>query len=189
MVKLYTARQAIALASETLEAFGGAGYVEDTGLPRLLRDTQVLSIWEGTTNVLSLDALRAIDKEAALGPLLEDVRARLKSIQAPSLLSQAETVRKAAGRIEDFHHGNLTQGPDFAQAGARGFAYSLARTYAASLLLEHADWLLKTDSDRRGAIVAARWCCQELTPIIHPAAAHRAESADLARDTNSSTPP
>ena len=39
-------------ASEALESFGGAGYVEDTGLPALLRDAQVLPIWEGTTNVL-----------------------------------------------------------------------------------------------------------------------------------------
>ena len=58
LAKLYTARQCVAAASEVLEAFGGAGYVEDTGLPRLLRDAQVLPIWEGTTNVLSLDALR-----------------------------------------------------------------------------------------------------------------------------------
>ena len=57
LAKLTTARQAVAGASETLEAFGGAGYVEDTGLPELLRDAQVLSIWEGTTNVLALDAL------------------------------------------------------------------------------------------------------------------------------------
>jgi hypothetical protein len=49
-----------------LEAFGGAGYVEDTGLPLLLRDSQVLPIWEGTTNVLALDALRALSKEEGL---------------------------------------------------------------------------------------------------------------------------
>ena len=57
IAKLTTGKQAVAVASETLEAFGGAGYVEDTGLPVLLRDAQVLPIWEGTTNVLSLDAL------------------------------------------------------------------------------------------------------------------------------------
>ena len=56
VAKLLTARQAGAGASEVLEAFGGAGYVEDTGLPEILRDAQVLSIWEGTTNVLSLEA-------------------------------------------------------------------------------------------------------------------------------------
>ena len=57
IAKLLTAKQAVAVVSECIEAFGGAGYVEDTGLPALLRDTQVLPIWEGTTNVLALDAL------------------------------------------------------------------------------------------------------------------------------------
>src|SRR5262249_38788780 len=60
VAKLVTGKQAVAHASEVLEAFGGAGYVEDTGLPVLLRDAQVLPIWEGTTNVLSLDLLRAL---------------------------------------------------------------------------------------------------------------------------------
>jgi acyl-CoA dehydrogenase len=50
------------VVSEVLECFGGAGYVEDTGLPALLRDAQVLPIWEGTTNVLSLDTLRALGR-------------------------------------------------------------------------------------------------------------------------------
>ncbi|HZE64451.1 MAG TPA: acyl-CoA dehydrogenase family protein, partial [Pyrinomonadaceae bacterium] len=42
LMKLTTARQVVAVVSEALEAFGGAGYVEDTGLPMLLRDAQVL---------------------------------------------------------------------------------------------------------------------------------------------------
>ena len=50
------------MVSEGLESFGGAGYLEDTDLPRILRDVQVNSIWEGTTNVLSLDVCRAIAK-------------------------------------------------------------------------------------------------------------------------------
>src|SRR5262249_11122319 len=75
VVKLTTAKQAVAVTSEVLEAFGGAGYVEDTGLPMLLRDAQVLSIWEGTTNVLSLDALRAVAREGALAPFVARVRA------------------------------------------------------------------------------------------------------------------
>ena len=60
IVKLTTAKQAVVVLSETIESFGGAGYVEDTGLPLLLRDAQVLPIWEGTTNVLALDVLRAL---------------------------------------------------------------------------------------------------------------------------------
>ena len=76
VAKLLTARQAVAGASEVLEAFGGAGYVEDTGLPELLRDAQVLSIWEGTTNVLSLEAFRAVARADALAPFAAEVRAR-----------------------------------------------------------------------------------------------------------------
>ena len=41
VAKLYTAKQAVAVASEGLESFGGAGYLEDTGLPQILRDAQV----------------------------------------------------------------------------------------------------------------------------------------------------
>lgn len=64
VVKLYTAKQCIAVVSEVLECFGGGGYIEDTGLPRLLRNSQVLSIWEGTTNILSLDMLRAMQGDS-----------------------------------------------------------------------------------------------------------------------------
>src|SRR5690348_4340719 len=60
LAKLWTGKAAVALCSEALECFGGAGYIEDTGLPQLLRDAQVYAIWEGTTNVLALDSLRAL---------------------------------------------------------------------------------------------------------------------------------
>lgn len=70
ILKLYTAKKSIHISSEVVEMFGGAGYVEDTGIPRLLRDAQVFSIWEGTTNVLSLDMLRAFERDQA-GQILE----------------------------------------------------------------------------------------------------------------------
>lgn len=66
IVKLYTGKKCLTIASEALECFGGAGYVENTGIPRLLRDAQVFSIWEGTTNVLALDFLKVCEKENAL---------------------------------------------------------------------------------------------------------------------------
>lgn len=71
ILKLYTAKKCIHIASEVVEMFGGAGYIEDTGIPRLLRDAQVFAIWEGTTNVLSLDMLRAFEKEQALSVINE----------------------------------------------------------------------------------------------------------------------
>ena len=41
VAKMYTAKSAISVVSEGLECFGGQGYIEDTGLPGLLRDAQV----------------------------------------------------------------------------------------------------------------------------------------------------
>ncbi|HEX6832433.1 MAG TPA: acyl-CoA dehydrogenase family protein, partial [Rudaea sp.] len=55
LAKLWTGKLAVTIASEVCECFGGAGYLEDSGIPQLLRDAQVWSIWEGTSNVQALD--------------------------------------------------------------------------------------------------------------------------------------
>lgn len=46
--------------SEGLESLGALGYMENSNIPVAFRDAQVLTIWEGTTNVLSLDFLRSL---------------------------------------------------------------------------------------------------------------------------------
>src|SRR5208282_4886259 len=96
IVKLTTGKQAVAVASETLEAFGGAGYVEDTGLPRILRDAQVLPIWEGTTNVLALDVLRAMARGGTepIAPIAREVNARTAKADA-RLAGAVDAARRA----------------------------------------------------------------------------------------------
>ncbi len=86
IVKLYTGKKVMQVVSEVVEIFAGAGYIEDTGIPTLLRDAQVFSIWEGTTNILSLDFLRAAEKENAIWILIEDWKA--KNIEFPGKLSE-----------------------------------------------------------------------------------------------------
>lgn len=81
LLKLYAGKQSIALTSEAIEALGGTGYMEDSDLPRLLRDCQVTSIWEGTTNVLSMDVWRPIQKEKALPIFVEFVKGKLVAVQ------------------------------------------------------------------------------------------------------------
>ena len=60
LLKLYTAKTTVHWMSEGMEALGALGYMENSGIPVALRDAQVLKIWEGTTNVLCLDFLRAL---------------------------------------------------------------------------------------------------------------------------------
>jgi hypothetical protein len=138
LVKLYTARQAVSGASETLEAFGGAGYMEDTGIARLLRDAQVLTIWEGTTNVLSLDVIRTIARPGVRAAYLGE----LERLGSPG--------RAALERRLDWLS---AQDEDVRQRDARKLAFEAAEAWIAGLLREAAG---------RGLREAAVWELWEL---------------------------
>jgi acyl-CoA dehydrogenase len=83
LIKYYTGKQAVWTVSEAMEVLGGNGYIEEFVTARLLRDAQVLPIWEGTTNILTLDALRAMNKEAAHRPLIAAMQTKLRSLSLP----------------------------------------------------------------------------------------------------------
>jgi len=61
--KYWVCKQTPPLVAEALECLGGNGYVEESGLPRLFRESPLNSIWEGSGNVNCLDVLRAVDRE------------------------------------------------------------------------------------------------------------------------------
>ncbi len=61
--KYWICKRAPEMIAEASECLGGAGYVEDTIMPRLYREAPVNSIWEGSGNVQCLDVLRALSKE------------------------------------------------------------------------------------------------------------------------------
>lgn len=157
LAKLTTGKQAVAGASEALEAFGGAGYLEDTGLPELLRDAQVLAIWEGTTNVLALEAVRAVLRADALAPALEEIRQRARSVGQGVLRPPAETALRAADHVEAWWAGAASRGAALHEAALRRFTLTLGRSFALAALLEHADWELGQEGDGRSAAAARRF--------------------------------
>ncbi len=155
LTKLVTGKQAVSVVSEVVESFGGAGYVEDTGLPLLLRDTHVLPIWEGTTNVLSLDALLRSDLRSGLAALMGRASACLRNVQQPRLQAAA---RQAVGAMERAALWlEAGQEAEVLQAGARRLAMTLARSLQLVLLCEHAQWLLDHERDGRGMAAALRY--------------------------------
>ncbi len=155
LTKLITGKQAVSVVSEVIESFGGAGYVEDTGLPQLLRDTQVLPIWEGTTNVLSLDALLRSDLHTGLGALMGRASACVRGLKEPRL---AAAGKQAIGALERAALWLETgQDREVLQAGARRLALTIARALQLALLCEHAQWLLDNGGDRRGYAAAMRF--------------------------------
>ena len=157
LAKLYTGKQAIAVASEALECFGGQGYIEDTGLPSLLRDCQVLSIWEGTTNVLSLDVLRVIEQAGGLELVTGDIMRRLEILLRPELAVLRVSIQRAMKDITAWLQMAQKSHGEILESGARRFAFSLARTYTAALLAEAAH------SGYVSSDTLQRWCRQPLT--------------------------
>ncbi len=177
VMKLTTGKQAVVVASEVLEAFGGAGYVEDTGLPQLLRDAQVLPIWEGTTNVLSLDTLRALSSvrtptsrgsdradnssgEPASSHAFRAFKAQvticLNSAGNPHLAEPVRITRSAVEHAESWLS-QTSQDPIALEASARRFAMTLGRTMESALLIRHAQWSQDREADSRSISAARRF--------------------------------
>jgi acyl-CoA dehydrogenase len=151
IVKLTTARQSVAVLSEVVESFGGAGYVEDTGIPRLLRDAQVFSIWEGTTNVLALDTLHAVQAMDGLGTVRKEAQRLLAEVRESSLSAVADSVKKTLTHAEEWFLAATKTGNAQLEAGARRFALTLGRALELALLLNHAQWSLVHDDGRPAA--------------------------------------
>jgi acyl-CoA dehydrogenase len=165
VAKLTTGRQAVAVASEVLEAFGGAGYVEDTGLPMLLRDSQVLPIWEGTTNVLALDTLRGlastdernVSASRGLAALHERAGAAVRSARDARLAEAGHVAVAALDNATGWLRAAYNHGQAALERGARRFALTLGRAFELALLVEHAQWSLDHERDGRARAAALRF--------------------------------
>ncbi len=137
LAKANTAKQAVWSVSESMEAIGANAYVEWSPLPRLLRDAQVLPIWEGTTNILSLDLLRVIAGQQGHLALFARVDLALKRGRAndaelaAGIDRQRSALAAALSRLEK-------ASPEDQQRASRGLVEGLWRLYCGALLLEGA---------------------------------------------------
>ncbi|MCJ8748279.1 hypothetical protein PDJAM_G00163540 [Pangasius djambal] len=145
-------RAAFLLMMEVCRLLGreetGAATERDTHLLRLLTPVaklytgkQVLSIWEGTTNVLSLDVLRSISKSSGrvLQAFFSDVEERLRGA-GPALLPAVQSLRSSLSGLAQFIQTAESRPAESLQLAARDLAYSIARIYMGALLVDHASW-------------------------------------------------
>ncbi len=156
IAKLTTAKQAVAVTSEAIECCGGAGYVEDTGLPRVLADAQVLPIWEGTTNVLSVDTLRALAKGGAMAAVQGEVLEHLAAATDAGLAAPRRAAEQALAHALAWSQQAMSA-PAMLEAGARRLALTLGRTLELAYLCHHAQWCLDHGRGGRTAAAARRF--------------------------------
>lgn len=152
MIKAHTGKLAVRHASEAMELHGGNGYIEDFVTARLLRDAQVLPIWEGTTNILILDTLRCMVKEKAHEVLLGANARRLETLTDARLKEWSQPVERAivalAAEVSGWE--GMSQ-PQRELAAKRFFEAAVAVTEA-SLLFEAAEVALKGGSSREALV-------------------------------------
>ncbi len=126
VAKYWVTKRCTEVVHEAMECLGGNGYVEESIMPRLLRESPLNAIWEGSGNVIALDVLRAQQTWP------ETVAA---------LMSEVEVTRGADsaldGAIDDL--ARVMRGGAGVEGDARRLAGSMAAVLAASLLVRHAD--------------------------------------------------
>ena len=123
VAKYWVCKRAPAHAAEALECLGGNGYVEESGMPMLFRQSPLNGIWEGSGNVQCLDVLRAVTRSP------ESVDALLEELDGTT---GADAALDAA--IDEVR--TLLKAPS--EATARRLTERLACTLQASLLVRHA---------------------------------------------------
>ncbi len=125
VAKYWITKRCPAVAVEALECLGGNGYVEESGMPRLVRESPLNSIWEGSGNVQALDVLRALRRE----PQALD-----------AFLTEIEPTRGADHRLDGAVKALLTELGDLEgmEARARRLVERMALVLSGSLLVRHA---------------------------------------------------
>jgi putative acyl-CoA dehydrogenase len=127
VLKYWVCKRAPWHAVEALECFGGNGYAEESGMPRIFRESPLTSIWEGSGNVQCLDALRAMVKSpASFEAFFNEVNEAAGS--DPRLDAFVEKVRKS-----------ITDDPETLEVRARRVVEGMALAFQASMLVRHGD--------------------------------------------------
>jgi putative acyl-CoA dehydrogenase len=125
VAKYWNTKRCSPLVVEALECHGGPGYVEECIMPRLYREAPLNSIWEGSGNIMGLDVMRAMSREA------ESVDALVNELE------QARGGHKNLDRAIDQLKDDLTD-HDELESRMRSVTESMALTLQGALLTQHA---------------------------------------------------
>jgi alkylation response protein AidB-like acyl-CoA dehydrogenase len=136
LIKLRACRDARKVTGDAMEMRGGNGYIEEWIEPRLLRESHLGSIWEGTSNIIALDVVRAAAKAGAHRALARRLEAMMASAPADVAASLAERLEAALALVE--------------RASARDSKARAARQAATGLYHATATALFAHEAERLG---------------------------------------
>lgn len=106
LIKFRACRDARRVTGDAMEVRGGLGYIEEWSDARLVRDSHLGSIWEGTSNIVALDIARAVTRENALEPLHQYLNDLLAEANLPAASQQllANMLERAVAQLNSVAH-------------------------------------------------------------------------------------
>jgi acyl-CoA dehydrogenase len=169
LAKYWLTARARVVAGEAMSVRGGNGYIEEWVNARLVRDSYLGAIWEGSTNVVALDVQRAILREGCFAPLAAFVQSRLDAVTEPRAKPWMDVVAAAVAEVGR----RVAAWPRLDAAerelDARPVADTLYHALAGALLLAEGQALLRERQSARkflgGALYVKKW----LRPPAPPA--------------------
>ena len=159
LAKHRTAEDANVACRTAIEVIGGNAYTEDYVTPRLLRDAQVMTVWEGPANIQALEVMRILQRD---GAGLTAFRERIGAILGAAPEALGEVIAAVAGALSECEDAAafVAAAPDRGRRHARRLMDLMADTLAAALLLEEAAHGHAAGDGRKAAVtrlfIAAR---------------------------------
>ncbi|KAF8272240.1 acyl-CoA dehydrogenase/oxidase [Lactarius quietus] len=137
VVKGFSAEKAVVALEECMASLGGQGYMEENVIPRLIRDTLVEKIWEGTITVMALDVRRSAQNVGAVDAYMKWARALLSSVPETLRKDIKAPLSNLLAAIEELPSAYKNPAPDLVPRPA---FYLLSQVTVSLYLLEHAIW-------------------------------------------------
>jgi len=144
LIKFRACRDARKVTGDAMEVRGGCGYIEEWSDPRLVRDAHLGSIWEGTSNIVALDVIRAVKREGSL-PVLR--------AHCERLIAEADLAPAFGQALRDA----LARAAALAETAAREGGDVLARQAASALYHCTSASAMAWEAARTGSAARLRW--------------------------------
>ncbi|MFY0546191.1 acyl-CoA dehydrogenase family protein [Brevibacillus sp. H7] len=154
LLKYRTGEQAVAGSHVAIEIHGGNGYIEEYVTPRLLRDAQVLTVWEGTSNILALDLLRVMQKENSHIHFMQMIRERIGTWKHTLSQPFVRRLEQELELLQDNLRYLMQQPPEYLTYKLKPLADHMVDLYSLACLVGEAEDQLTQDGNARKYVLA-----------------------------------
>jgi acyl-CoA dehydrogenase len=166
LLKYRTGEQAVAGSHTAIEVHGGNGYIEEYVTPRLLRDAQVTTVWEGTSNILALDLLRVMKKENSHIHFLEMIRERMAVWKQPLSQPFARLLESELELLQENLSYLMQQPYDYLTYKLKPLADHMIDIYSLTCIVSEADDQLSHDGNARKYLLAHLYVKKHMQPPV-----------------------